>query len=141
MTIDEVKEYLNQVRNADKMIDLKQKRLDELNAQKTNIGSQDFSRERVCTSPSGDTLSRIVDKIVDLQKEINADIDRFIDLKAAIMRKIDLIHNADEQSVLYDKYFLYKTIQQIADDTPCCTRTVKRLHKKALEDLAIILSP
>ena len=31
MTVDEVKEYLNQVRNSDKLIDLKQKRLDELN--------------------------------------------------------------------------------------------------------------
>lgn len=140
MTIDEVKDYLNQVRNADKMIDLKQKRLDELNAQKTAIGSQDFSRERVKSSPSGDTLSSLIDKIVDLQKEINADIDRFIDIKALIMRKIDLLKDPDEQTVLYDRYFQYKNMTMIAEEYGFSKRTVQRLHRKALESLSEILS-
>ena len=140
MTIDEVKIYLNQVRNSDKLIDLKQKRLDELNAQKTAIGSQDFSRERVKSSPSGDTLSSLIDKIVDLQKEINDDIDRYIDLKAEIMQKIDLLKDPDEQMVLYDRYFQYKNMTMISEEYSYSKRTIQRLHKKALESLAEILS-
>lgn len=139
MTVDEVKDYLNQVRNADKMIDLKQKRLDELNAQKTAIGSQDFSRERVKSSPSGDTLSRLIDKIVDLQNEINADIDRFIDLKAEIMRKIEALQNADDRIFLYAKYFEYKKHSEIAEEMRYSERNIVKIHKRALLRLSEIL--
>lgn len=139
MTVDEVKDYLNQVRNADKMIDLKQKRLDELNAQKTAIGSQDFSRERVKSSPSGDTLSRLIDKIVDLQNEINADIDRFIDLKAEIMRKIEALQNADDRIFLYAKYFEYKKHSEIAEEMRYSERNIVKIHKRALSQLSEIL--
>lgn len=140
MTIEEVKNYLNQVKNLDTMIDLKQERLDELNLQKFNIGSQDYSKERVCTSPSGDSLSKLIAKIADLQDEINRDIDRFIDLKAEIMRNIDLISDANEQSILYDRYFQYKNMTIIAEKYMYSKRTVQRLHKKALCSLASILS-
>lgn len=139
MTIDEVKNYLNQVRNADKMIDLKQKRLDELNAQKTSIGSQDFSRERVRSSPSGDTLSSLIDKIVDLQRKINADIARFIDLKAEIMQNIDSLQDTDDKVLLYAKYFEYKKHSEIATEMCCSERNVVKIHKRALSRLAVIL--
>ena len=139
MTIDEVKNYLNQVRDIDKLIDLKLKRLAELNAQKTAIGSQDFSRERVKSSPSGDTLSSLIDKIVDFQREINADIDHFVDLKAEIMRNIDLLKDPDDKVFLYAKYFEYKKHSVIAEEMCCSERNAVKIHKRALLRLAEIL--
>lgn len=140
MTIDEVKDYLNQVRDADRMIDLKQKRLDELNSQKYSIGSQDCSRERVQTSPSGDSIPKLIAKIIDLQEEINADIDRFIDLKAEIMHKLDSLDNADDKVFLYAKYFEYKKHTQIAAEMGYCERHIVKIHKRALLRLAEILN-
>ena len=139
MTIEEVKTYLLQVRNLNRKIQLKKQQLNELNLQKFSIGSQDCSSPSVKSSPSGDAIPRMIAKITDLQEEINADVDRLIDLKAEIMHKIDLIQDANQQSVLYDRYLQMKTIQQIADESFCCTRTVKRLHKAALQSLGGIL--
>lgn len=105
-----IKEYLNQVKESDAMINVKLKRLEELKEQSLCIRSSDYSSDRVQTSPQGDTIGKIVAKIVDLQEEINADIDRFVDLKADVMHNIDRLTNPDEKVVLYGKYFEYKTI-------------------------------
>lgn len=139
--IESVKAFLNRVRDADKLIDLKQMRLEELKALSTAVRSPDYSSDRVQTSPTGDTLPRIIAKIIDLQEEINADIDRFVDLKADVMHNIDRLTNPDEKVVLYRKYFEYKTMQQIADEVPCCKRTVQRLHKEGLKKLSLIVTP
>lgn len=133
--IEKVKEYLNQVRESDKLIDLKQKRLDELRQLSIAVRSPDYSGDRVQTSPSGDSIPRIIAKIVDLQEEINADIDRFIDLKAEVMHVVDILPS-DEQEVLYAKYFEYKSMPKVAAEIPCHIRTAKHIHKKALEHLA-----
>lgn len=137
----DVKKYLNQVRESDKMIDVKLKRLEELNQKSISVRSPDYSADKVQTSPNGDSVGRIIEKIVDLQREINADIDRFVDLKAEIMHQIDEIPSVDERIVLYAKYFEYKNLQQIADEMPCCERTVQRLHKNALRNLSLIVTP
>ena len=138
--VQKVKDYLNKVREADIMIDVKQKRLDELNAQKYSIGAIQYDKERVQTSLTGDSLPRIIAKIIDLQEEINADIDKFIDLKAEVMHMIDRLDNPDERQVLYAKYFEYKTLQAIADEISCCKRTVQRLHSTGLHNLSLIVT-
>lgn len=133
--IESVKAFLNRVRDADKLIDLKQMRLEELKALSTAVRSPDYSSDRVQTSPTGDALLRIIAKIIDLQEEINADIDRFIDLKAEVMHVIDILP-ADEQEILYGKYFEYKTMPTIAAEIPCSIRNAQRLHRQALEHLS-----
>lgn len=140
MTIDEVKDYLNQVQDADKMIQLKQKQLKELNAQKYAIGGQDYSKDRVQTSTAGDSIQRLIVKIVDLEKEIKKDIDYFIDLKAKIMRQIDSLHDADDKVFLYAKYFEYKKHSQISAEMGYCERNIVKIHKRALSRLSEILN-
>lgn len=137
----DIKKYLNQVKESDKMIDVKQKRLDELRQQSIFVRSPDYSGDKVQTSHQGDSIGKIIAKIIDLQKEINADIDRFVDLKAEIMHQIDKLQSVDERVILYAKYFEYKTISQIADEMPCCIRTVQRTHKRALKNLSLIVTP
>ncbi len=138
--LQQVKDYLNQVKEADKMINFKQERLDELKAQSFCIRSPDYSSDKVQTSPTGDAIPRIIAKIIDLQEEINADIDKFIDLKAEIMRVVDSLKCADEIVIIYAKYFEYKTIQEIADETHHCRRTIQRLHKSALKKLSPLVT-
>jgi len=132
--LEKVKEKLNEVRQRDREINQKCERLDELKAKSTSIRSPDYASDRVQTSPNGDSLPRIIADIVDLQEEINADIDRFVDLKAALKEAIDTLP-IEESSVIYLKYFNYETIPQIAEETHYCTRMVKRIHKRALQHL------
>lgn len=138
--IQTVRAYLNKVKEVDIMIDVKQKRLNELNAQKYSISAIQYDKERVQTFPTGDSLPRLIAKIVDLQEEINADIDRYIDLKAEVMHMIDQLENPDERQVLYAKYFEYKTLQAIADEIPCCKRTVQRLHSSGIYNLSLLVT-
>ena len=135
----DIKDYLNQVKESDKMIKVKQKRLDELQLQSTSICSFDYSKDKVQHSCEGNSIEKIIEKIIKLQEEINADIDRFVDLKAKIMHQIDELQSVDERVVLYAKYFEYKNFREIADEIPCCKKTVQRLHKKALKNLSLIV--
>lgn len=69
------KEYLQQLRRLDTVIDQKIKELDDLKVKSTCIGGFDYSKERVQTSPSGDApYVRTVSRIVDLNEEINREL-------------------------------------------------------------------
>ena len=136
MDIEAARDYLNQVKEQDDIITLKQKRLDDLNAQATYIRSPDYSADRVRTSPSGDGILQIVAMIIDLQAEINADIDKFVDLKANIMSKLNLLRDREAARVLYKKYFEYKPTRQIAEELHCSKRKVQRIHRFALAEFS-----
>lgn len=132
--LEKVKAKLNEVRERDRAIDRKCEQLEELKAQSTCIRSPDYASDRVQTSPTGDSLPRIIADIVDLQDEINADIDRFVDFKDGLRKIIDTLP-LEEASVLYLKYFAYETIPQIAEEVHYHPRSVKRIHKRALQRL------
>lgn len=133
--IEKVKVYLNQIRERDRMIDKKCKQLAELRAKSTCIRSQDYSSDRVQSSSSGDAMPRMIARIIDLQEEINADIDRFVDLKEEIRKSVEALP-AKQAAVIYAKYFEYKSISQIAEETSHDRRTIQKLHRRALLNLS-----
>ena len=68
------KEYLQQLRRLDTVIDQKIKELDDLRSMSTSVGSIDYSKERVQTSPSGDApFVKIVNKMIELVVVRNGD--------------------------------------------------------------------
>lgn len=134
--IEQAKQYLNQIREIDKMIDYKCERLDELKASVTCIKSPMQTGEKVQSSLSGDAIPRMIAKMIDLQEEVNQDIDRFVDLKAQISRTLDKIQDADAIKVLYKHYFEYKPFYEVAAEMHFCRRTVQRIHYRGLEKLS-----
>lgn len=129
------KEYLQQLKRLDTLIDLKNKELDDLQLRVKSIGSMNFSEERVQTSPSEDApFVKLIEKIVDLQAEINAEIDIFVDTKRRIISQIQALKNPKFIDLLYKCYVEYKSLMQISSEMNFSYDHIKHLHGYALED-------
>lgn len=128
------KEYLQQLKRLDTLINQKIQELGELRAMST-VGSVDYSKERVQSSSSQDApFVRVIHKIIELEEEINAEIDKFIDKKHLIINQIQELHNADEINVLYDRYVEFKTFEKIAVDLNYTIRNIYFIHGRALQN-------
>ena len=125
------KEYLNQVRTLDMLINAKQSELDKLRLMATSVSSPPITEK---VQSSGDnTAMRIIDKIVDLQGEINMEIDELVTLKSEIREKIGNVYNQKFITLLTDKYINGFTLEQIAERMDTSYTTICKLHGEALE--------
>lgn len=79
--------------------------------------------------------SDIVAKIVDLETEINADIDKLITLKLDIEAKIKAVESPKEQLVLRYRYIDCKRWEEIAYIMGYAWAQVHRIHKRAIEKM------
>lgn len=139
----QAKQYLNQIKRLDNLINTKQHELETLKSMLTNI-TVPLQQDRVQSNGAGDTIGNTVAKIVDLQNEINEQIDRFVDSRAKIVKQIDMIQNPDFHKLLYLRYLQYKTWNQIAEelshkDDPFSLQWVHTMHGRALQEFQKII--
>lgn len=129
------KEYLQQLQRLDIMINQKTKELDTLRLQTQSIGSIDYSKERVQTSPSGDaSFVKLIGKITDLEAEINAEIDKYVDKKHQIINQIQSLQNVNYISILFKRYVEYKNLRCICVEMNISYDRMKHLHGYALKN-------
>lgn len=129
------KEYLQQLQRLDTLINQRIKELYNLRVMLTNIGSFDYSKDRVQTSSSGDApFVKTIGKIVELEEEINREIDNFIDEKHKIINQIQSLKNSKYIDILYKHYVEMKHLEIIAVDMNFSYNYIKHLHGCALKD-------
>ena len=86
----------------------------------------------------GDLVSlcrRCHSKIVDLQNEINADIDRLVDIKREVREMIESVPSVEGRTILEMRYINYKKWKEIAVSMHYVLRNVRYIHDKAIEYL------
>jgi hypothetical protein len=128
------KRYLQQAKRLNARIDANLLEVERLRALATSISSVDLSREGVRTSGTPDRTGNVVAKIVDLEKEINAEIDGFVDLMREIRERIDAMDDDDLRLILKKRYLNFQKWERIAIDMDLTYQWVHRLHKRALAD-------
>lgn len=125
------REYLGQIRALDDLINAKQGELYRLRLSATSVSSPAFG-DRV--QGSGENRSMlIVDKIIAMQEEINAEINRLVDLKAEIREKISRVYNPQFVALLTEKYINGLTLEDIAEKTNMSYETIRGWHGEALQ--------
>lgn len=135
----DVKAYLKRVKLYDTHINNKMEELDRLNAMVRKI-TQTLRDDAGGGSRSQDKIGDAVARIVDLQKEINKEIDRFVDCRNEVCESLNVIQNQRYFDVLYKRYVLFKTWPQIAEDMDFKDeRGVYKLHGRALQAFNKIL--
>lgn len=128
--------YLKQAKRLDDIINLKIEQLSDLKLQSTAISSL-HDTEKVKTSLNPNKLSGLVAKMVDLENEINAEIDKLYSLKNDIMHSINLIDNKDYQVLLNLRYLNFLTWEEIAAKMGYSVRWIYKIHKKAIIKLKL----
>ena len=129
----QVKEFLNKIRHIDAMIDCKRDQIKDLRDRLTSISCP--MGEKVQSTLDPDKFTNPVSKIIELEKEINDDIDKLIDLKRIARKAIEQLDNEVEKMVLYKRYFENKTFEQRSVELNYSWRRIHQFHGDALNKL------
>ena len=132
------KEYLSRAYWLDKKINSKLnqiKYLEDLATKCTSIITDTPQK----SNSSDSKIDNAVAKIVDLQSEINADIDKLIDAKREIAETINAVENDEYQAILEKRYLCFMKWEDIALEMKYSIHHLYKLHNRALNKISRIL--
>jgi DNA-directed RNA polymerase specialized sigma subunit len=123
--------YLKRLKTLDKQIDRNILELEKWQSRACKITSviTDMPRGSNVT----DKMSENVANMIDINNQINADTDKYVDTKAEINKKIDAIDDDRLRNILKDRYINYWTWEEIAWKNNYSWQHVYRLHEQALD--------
>lgn len=128
------KEYLRQLWNLDREIEIKYRELEELRAQ-VGIKAQPDPNENVGHSGNtSDPVSDIAVRIVQMEHRINRKIDRLINLKRKISDQIDGMENRNYRMILTCRYVLMQTWDDVSESVGYSIQNCYIIHGKALQE-------
>ena len=130
------KEYLSQAMYIDQRINSKLEQVTRLRENATNCTATLSDMPRPDT-PNQQRMADTIGKIVDLEREINEDIDRLVDLKAEARRVINAVSDPDQQLILELRYLCYKPWNEIMTELGYSEPTIYRLHGEALKKICV----
>ena len=134
-----IKEELKDLRVVSKIIDSKNRQLAQLKRYCTTIKSFDYSKEKTNGGKKQD-FSDTVDKIIDLENEINKDIDDLIDKKIKMSDFIKSVLTGNEYAVIQMRYFEELNWLEIAIKLNYTEINIYKIHGKALYKLNKVYS-
>ena len=74
---------------------------------------------------------------MDLEREINADIDRLVDLKAEARKAINAVSDPVQQLILELRYLCYKPWLEIMEELGLSETSIYRIHGEALKNFMV----
>lgn len=134
----EAKEYLKSIKRADAIINEKLKELDQLRGMRYKITQ---TLKPVVSSGGGSRggFTDASDGLIDLEREIDRDIDHFVDLKREAGALLARLENPKHYQVLHRHYIQFESFEKIAVDIENTYRNVCYLHGRALQAFQKVL--
>lgn len=131
------KEYLQQIRKIDLLIQNKLEQAQELRS-KLEVKGINFESDGSTSATRNVTkMNELIVSVVTLEEEINQQIDLLINKKREVMELVDSLDNADEISLLYKRYFNYMSWEEIAVDMKFSYKHIHRIHGNALKSIQV----
>ncbi len=130
---DKIK-YLKRYINLDREIERKLEEVARLRSKLTRVTEVFTAEPRGGGSIYGKT-EEILAKIVDLEREIDADIDRLVAIRDGIKTIIEAVEDDRERLLLQYRYLDGRTFEEIAVQMHYSWRQIHRLHSRALTNL------
>lgn len=136
-SVDDVVDWLNQVKMLDELIDAKiaeREQWLELGTKITPVMTGMPHAPGV-----SDKVGNAAIKLADLIDETNDLVDKFIDHKQEVCQKLEQL-SAEEYGVLHRHFVQYKTLGEIAAEMNYCYMQIWRFKNSGLEHLKDILN-
>lgn len=134
----DAKEYLKSVKTADAIINEKLKECDQLRGMRYKI-TQTLKPVMVSGGGSHGGFTDASDRIIDLEREIDRDVDHFVDLKREAGALLAELKNEQHYKVLHRHYVQFESFEQIAVELGCTYRWACILHGRALQAFQKVL--
>ena len=132
------KEYLESIKKADTVINEKLKECDALRGMRYKI-TQTLKPVMVSGGGSQGGFTGASDRLIDLEREIDIEVDRFVDLKREAGALLALLKNERHYKVLHRHYIQFESLEKIAVDMGCTYRWACILHGRALQAFQKVL--
>ena len=125
------KEYLSQGFAIDKRIEAKLNAISELRSSLFGKSNK-LQKDRVQCSETYD-FTKISDKIMDFEAEVDAQIDELVDLKRKLYGDISQLEDNLQIIILSERYLCGKKLEEIAREQPYSYDYIRHSHGWALE--------
>lgn len=133
---EKAKQYLKQAYRLNELIECNKQELNDLNELKGSLPGIDYSSDKVQSSPSGEAgFTKIVAKIIELEKAIKDDIETMVSLKLEIRTVINAVQDNEEKLLLKYRYLNFMSWEDICEKMNVSMRTAHRIHTAALENV------
>lgn len=133
----EIKEWLNRVRKID--LQIKNKLIEKQQWYDMALGiTSNMEGERVQSSGSQSKMQDAIIKCVDMEKEIDALVDRLIDTKREVIQTIEQLDSPTQYNVLHLIYIQGKTLQEVADEYAMSYDWAATTHGRALKNVDLL---
>lgn len=129
----DTRSYLGQIRRYDLRIKNGLNEIARYRELSTNI-TMVADNDRVMASPDPDRIGRVVGMIVDLEREIEELVQKYIESRNIIVRQVEQIEKADYYNILFQRYIECKDLSDIADEINYSYDHTKKLHRRAIEE-------
>ena len=129
--------FLKQLKKLDCMINNKMIERAQWKAMATGTTAK-YGGERVQSSGSQQKMADSVCKYVDIEKELDAAIDRLVDARREVISVIERL-NVMEYDVLHKVYVQYMTFDEVADEYGKSYSMITTIHGRALKNVQRIL--
>lgn len=136
MTIDEVKEYLYQVKKLDRMINNKLNELEKWKSVCEYPNVPAYGLEKVQSSGGKTTFA--LENYIVMESEIQEAIQELLETKREVIGTIEKLP-LPEYEVLYEKYVNFKEFQEIADKMDKSYSWTTSIHGRGLVSIRKIL--
>ena len=131
------REYLKQIEDIETKIKNKKVEKEQWYAIATNTVPQSYG-ERVQTTGNPQKMAHAVEKLVIIDNEIEAEIERLIDKKLEIIGVIEQL-STKEYDLLHAKYVQFCTLQEAAYQCRISYSNATTMHGRALKNVQKIL--
>ena len=132
------KEYLNQARHLDALINCRLREIDYWRDLSSSVSGMKF--DGMPHSPNHPTEApfvRCLEKIDEIQRDVEDKVAYLVRLKEEINMAIDMLASRDEQLLLRYRYLDDFTWEEIARILNVSLRTVHRIHGSALQNFIV----
>ena len=131
------KEYLNQARHLDALINCRLREIDYWRDLSSSVSGSNFEPHYNPNKPTEAPFVRCLEKIDAIQRDVAGKIAYLVRLKGEINTAIDALEMRDEQLVLRYRYLDDCTWEEISRMLNVSLRTVHRIHSSALQHFSV----
>ena len=132
------KEYLNQARHLDALINCRLREIDYWRNLSSSVSGMKFDgMPHSPNRPTEANFVRCLEKIDEIQRDVEDKVAYLVRLKDEINTAIDMLASRDEQLLLRYRYLDDFTWEEIARMLNVSLRTVHRIHGSALQNFIV----
>lgn len=133
------KEFLEQARSAERSVQSIFEEVQRLRDLATNI-SPVYGKEAVSHSRSADRIPNAIERVMEAEERMNAEIDRMLIVKEEVRNVIARVPDPEQRFVLEQRYLNFHSWSSIAMEIGKQLRWTQELHGRGLVEVEKIIA-